>query len=247
MNRKQITSLLLGLTLTLVAILTPFAQLPAYTAENEVNASENNNEPPENIGESLPGEATDTQDEIKSENENPETDESHIYEGIVSVMTEGQEIVPKNINGESPDKLFADYVEKSFYGETSEDTFLKNRSEKNTASALNGIDRVIYDKIASALPQIAAGERASTVFDISVDEFGLEKTAWTAEELSVASIWKVDEKGEVIVNGSGEASISEDALEAVGNMTDYDLSIILNSLLADYPFHFYWYDNLKVV
>ena len=137
----------------------------------------------------------DSEDEDGSvENEEPaagettdEADSDFIFSGVVSVTTEGQEVVPEEKGGESPDDLFADYVEKSFNGELSKSS-LKKRGAKSAGSNLSGIDRAIYNNISACLPQIAAGERASTVFEISVDELGLEKTAWTAEELGIDGI-----------------------------------------------------------
>lgn len=174
-----------------------------------------------------------------------EADGDFIFGGVVSATTEGQETVPEETGGESPDDLFADYVEKSFNGELSKTPSLKKRGAKSAGSNLSGIDRAIYNNISACLPQIAAGERASTVFEISVDELGLEKTAWTAAELGIVSVLTLDENGNVALDENGNASISTEAIDAVSEKTAFDLSKITGALLADNPYQLYWYEKTQ--
>ena len=174
-----------------------------------------------------------------------EADGDFIFSGVVSATTEGQETVPEENGGESPDDLFADYVEKSFNGELGKASSLKKRGAKSAGSNLSGIDRAIYNNISACLPQIAAGERASTVFEISVDELGLEKTAWTAEELGIVSVLTLDEDGNIALDDNGYASISPEAVDAVSERTAFDLSKITRALLADNPYQLYWYEKTQ--
>ena len=99
------------------------------------------------------------------------------------------------------------------------------------------------ETIAACLPAIAAGERASTVFEISVDELGLDKTYWTAEELGFESLFVLDEDGEYVTDEDGFVIISDEAASAVNAKGDYDLNRIVNALLADFPYHLYWYEK----
>ena len=174
-----------------------------------------------------------------------EADGDFIFSGVVSVTTEGQDVVPEEKGGESPDDLFADYVEKSFNGELGKASSLKKRGAKSAGSNLSGIDRAIYNNISACLPQIAAGERASTVFEIFVDELGLEKTAWTAEELGIVSVLTLDEDGNIALDDNGYASISPEAVDAVSERTAFDLTKITGALLADNPYQLYWYEKTQ--
>ena len=171
--------------------------------------------------------------------------DTSIFTGVVSVMTEGQEVIPESIDGASSDDLFAEFVEKSFNGEPIRTPSLKKSKTRTVGSKLTGVDRVIYDTIAACLPQIAAGERASTVFEIPIEELGLSQTAWTAAELGVDSIWTLDENGNVALDENGYASISDEAANAAAAKADYNLKAILRALIADHPYHLYWYEKTQ--
>ena len=169
-----------------------------------------------------------------------------IFKGAQPVTMEGQKATPEDKGEKSSYDLFADYVEKSFGGQTSQaEQSGRKRAPKSAAAGLSGIDKAIYENIASGLPQIAAGERASTVFEIAVNELGLDKTFWTAGELGIPSIFTLDESGDIIVDDEGNASISEEAIAAIEEMTTYDLSIVIDALLADYPYQLYWYEKTQ--
>ena len=176
-------------------------------------------------------------DSAKAEENNPQ-----IINQVIEFRIEGQAVRPEDNSGKTPDDFFADYVDRSFNGQSS--TAMRRRA-KSASSSLTGIDRAIYDHIASYLPAIAAGEHASTVFEIPVDELGMEQTLWTAEELGMDSIFALDGNGDVIVDESGNASVSEEAIEAVSNKTSYDLSKVISALMADYPYQLYWFDKTQ--
>ena len=169
----------------------------------------------------------------------------HIFRGTVSITTEGSDSRSEDDSGKSPLDLFSDYVDNSFGIQTERELTGRKKASRNASSNLYGIDKTIYDIIAGYLPLVAAGKRASTIFEISVDELGLEKTFWTAGELGVASIFVLDENGDVIVDEEGNASVTEEALYEVGRITHYDLSKIVSALRADNPYHLYWYEKTK--
>ena len=181
-------------------------------------------------------------DEPDSESGDDNADD-FIFKGTVSITTKDREIIPEDTSGKSSEDLFAEYVDKSFGVQTGQTSSGRKRAPKNAASGLTGIDRVIYDEIAACLPAIAAGERASTVFEISVDELGLDKTYWTAEELGFESLFVLDEDGEYVTDEDGFVIISDEAASAVNAKGDYDLNRIVNALLADFPYHLYWYEK----
>ena len=184
---------------------------------------------------------------VETTEENLETakPEENIFKGVATVTTDEQEVLPEDVDGKSSDELFAEYVESSFSGQTVQVSPQKRNAKRSASSSLTGIDSVIYESIASELPLIAAGERASTVFEFSVDELGLEKTMWTAEELGLSTIFELDDSGNIVTDDEGFAIISQDAYNAVNEKLSFSLRKITNALLADYPYHLYWYDKTQ--
>ena len=168
-----------------------------------------------------------------------------VFKGTVHADTEGQEITPGNRDGESSEELFAEFVEKSFSHEAARGSLRKAKAVRGASASLTGIERAVYNCISAELSQIAAGERASTVFEVFVSDLGLEKTAWTAKELGVDSVFVLDESGNIAVDESGNPSISEKASDAVGNLVSFDLSKIISALLADNPYRLYWYEKTQ--
>ncbi len=150
------------------------------------------------------------------------TDEVVIEEGAEEVVVAGDK------GGPSADELFAEFVERSFEGQPLSAASGKKRS---AVSALQGNDRMVYNYIAGLLPQIAAGERASTEFEITPAILGLENDSWTAEELGIDSVVTKDE--------SGKLYISAEAKERF----DIDFDRVIDVLLAEHPYELYWFDK----
>ena len=90
---------------------------------------------------------------------------------------------------------------------------------------------MVYNHIAGLLPQIAAGERASTEFEITPAILGLENDSWTAEELGIDSVVTKDE--------SGKLYISAEAKERF----DINFDRVIDVLLAEHPYELYWFDK----
>lgn len=171
--------------------------------------------------------------------------EDFIFKGSVHARTKGQEAAPGEKDGKSPDDLFADYVERSFNGDAGRVSLRKSRAARSAASNLTVVERAFYNSIAACLPQIAAGERSSTVFEVFIDDLGLEKTAWTAAELGVDSVFELDESGNVILDENGYAFLSMEAADAAEKKAGYDLMKVLGALQADYPYQLYWYEKTQ--
>lgn len=150
------------------------------------------------------------------------TDEAVIEEEAEEVVAAGDK------GGPSADELFAEFVERSFEGQPLSSASGKKRS---AVSALQGNDRMVYNYIAGFLPQIAAGEHASTEFEITPAILGLQNDSWTAEELGIDSVVT---KGE-----DGKLYISTEAKERF----DINFDRIIDVLLAEHPYELYWYDK----
>ena len=159
--------------------------------------------------------------------------------GIRTIDTEEKSLVPGEAEGRSPEDMLGEYVNNAF---SVRKYSLRKSALRSTGSRLTGVDAAIYSHIAGELDAIAAGQRASTVFEIPVEELGLGKTYWTAQELNVPSILALDENGDPILE-DGYATFSDEAFNAAVAKTDYNLSLILSSLLADFPYQLYWYDK----
>ena len=159
---------------------------------------------------------------VETNPEEPFTDEVVIEEGAEEVVISGEK------SGPSADELFAEFVERSFEGQPLSAASGKKRS---AVSALQGNDRMVYNYIAGFLPQIAAGERASTEFEITPAILGLENNSWTAEELGIDSVVTKDENGKL--------TISAEAKERF----DINFDRIIDVLLAEHPYELYWYDK----
>ena len=145
-------------------------------------------------------------------------------------IVEGTEyvVVPGDNGAPSFDELFAQFVDRSFEGQPLSKASAKKRS---AVSALQGNDRMVYNHLAGLLPQIAAGERASTEFEITPAILGLENNSWTAEELGVDAVIAKDENGKYYIPDAAQERFAIDRYR------------ILDVLLAEHPYELYWYDK----
>ena len=128
---------------------------------------------------------------------------------------------------ETSDELVAGYIEQRFNEEllTSEVPRLRARP----STGLTGNDATVYQTLKYEIARVAAGERSSTVFEISMNLF-YWSAYWSAEELGVETV-EVD----------GE--ITAEAAEAAYAKIDFDLSAVMNALLSDCAYELYWYDK----
>ncbi len=125
-----------------------------------------------------------------------------------------------------PDELFASYFENAMKGGPSSGRKLL---KKSAASRLSGMNLALYGKIMEQIPLIASGERASTVIEIPVEEL-VGQDRWTAQELGVETIF-------------ADGAFTEEALAAVDSKLSYDLSLLIDVLLAENPYQMYWYNK----
>ena len=162
--------------------------------------------------------AAETPDTEKTDDESL-IDEVVVIEGVEEVVVPG---------GPSSDELFAEFVERSFEGQP---LYKASKKLRSAVSVLQGNDRAVYNYIAGQLPQIAAGEQASTEFEITPAILGLENNAWTAEELGVDAVLLKDENGKAYIPADAQKKLA------------INLSRILDVLLAEHPYELYWYDK----
>lgn len=121
------------------------------------------------------------------------------------------------------DALFESYVNEQLCLDT------VKPSTRTRGSRLTGINKRIYDLLRKEIANTASGDRASTKYDISLADLGLQDKSWNAQELGVYAI--VDNN-----------AITSEANDAISEM--FDLTAVINSLLYDCPYDLYWYDKV---
>ena len=153
-----------------------------------------------------------------------ETDPEPAQREIIETLGEQtyQEVEPLD-----NDVLFASYAEAQLGIAEAPVSFAKR------GVALSGVNQAIYDKIKPEIIQVANGSRTSTVFEVSVGDFGLEKLYWTAGDLGLQTLF--DENDD----------IAKEAVTALSEKVGIDTGAILNTLLANCPYDLYWYDKVE--
>lgn len=127
------------------------------------------------------------------------------------------------------DALFYGYLLRQA-GASDEASLLSNAGAK-----LNAKDKELYDRLKAFAATVADGERTSTVYTITYDDFQL---TWTKAELGVSAILQVV-NGQWEVTDECQAVIDAKLKECWG----YDLEAVGDALLADCPYELYWYDK----
>lgn len=121
--------------------------------------------------------------------------------------------------------LFAGYVEEAFLGEDSVSVY-----GELAEGRLTGTDQKAYEVLKRGIQQIAEGGQPDTRITVSLEELGVTKTAWSAEELGVDSI----------VEGN---AITREAVTAWMVQNTPDINKVLSYLMVDCPFELYWFDK----
>jgi len=132
------------------------------------------------------------------------------------------------LDGLDTDAAFEDYVNRLF-GIGQRPGLLRALSVRILGAALSDLDRAVYDLLKAQIAQVATGERASTVFEVTAAELGLDGKYY-AEDLGVESV----------VSGS---SIAADAAAAMRALGGCDFDAIFPVLLRDCPYEMYWCDK----
>lgn len=121
--------------------------------------------------------------------------------------------------------LFERYVDRLFLDDEEIDA-CKSAAE----GQLTGVDWNVYEKLKEAIGEIAAGERSGTTISLSLEDVGITKTVWSAQDLGVPAI----------IEGN---SVAADAVAALRRAVCPDFNRILNYLLTDCPYELYWFDK----
>ena len=136
----------------------------------------------------------------------------------------------------SADELFAGYVDAEFgiSEERPGKPLLFQKRRTSAGSRLGGDTLTAYNYVSAQLPLIASGEITSTHFTIPEEDVTfLTEIAWTAEDLGVSSI---EQDGKISQEAKDAASIRL-------REEYFNLSLLIDALLADHPYLLYWYDK----
>ena len=159
---------------------------------------------------------------------------------VITVEVPGQTVT--GIGPDDPDEMFREYVERIFYPEKAAGDD-KSASVKASGPAkashaglitLEPVEENIYQILSAYATEIALGNRDYSIFTVTAAELGIEKTEWTAEELGVAAIVE-------------DNKITEEAMNAVNEIMPYNLTRIMNVLIATHPYELYWFDKTEGV
>lgn len=137
------------------------------------------------------------------------------------------EVYTPDESADDNDELFDGYIKQEMRVEAA------NNSRKSGALrsiGLSGANRTVYNILKAEVKRVADGERASTVFEVSLEDLGLGKNGWSASELGVSAIKE-------------DGYITDEAVDAVFEAIGFDLRTVIDSLLANCPYDLYWYDK----
>ena len=123
------------------------------------------------------------------------------------------------------EELLEGYLERIFWGGQSAKPY-----GSHAADILDGVERRAYEALKAKIGQIASGERASAVIELSLSELGITQSTWTAEDLGVDAIVK-------------DQAITEEAVNAWMARYSPTLRKLMRCLLIDCPLDLYWYDK----
>ena len=171
-------------------------------------------------------------------------------EMIIEQEMEVQSVIPDDTTGLTEDELFSGYAEGVFGIDEAGSSTGSNSGRRSgsgnsraltkAGDKLEGVNKSIYNEIGAELPVIAAGNRAETTFDFTIENKDQVQLAFTAQELGLDSLFTTDETGSQVV--SSEARKAADTrIRAL--MSDISLNSVVSALLADFPFELYWYNK----
>ncbi len=151
---------------------------------------------------------------------------------------EGEEISDTSIG------IFEEYSVGDLNSEELLDNYISNEiefaqnpvymSSTYNGNKLDGINRIFYDKAKVMIAEVAAGERSSTICDVTVADLGGYKR-YTAAELGVSSL----------VSGNSVSTEAMGAFLVKYGFDQFDINTLSDALLQDCPYERYWM-GLKV-
>ena len=107
-----------------------------------------------------------------------------------------------------------------------------DRSAANIGASLRGLEAAAYRALRPMVEEVADGQRTSTLFEVSLTDMGIP-TAFTAGDLGVDALFDAD------------GYFTSEAHDALSARLYPDISTVVSALLADCPYHMYWFDKAQ--
>ena len=119
------------------------------------------------------------------------------------------------------------YIHKQLYPDRSASLL---RARRSAGDRLTGDSKRLYLQLYPLMAQVAAGDLASTVFVLPVEDV-YETVAWTKEELGIE---------ELVRDGQFTPEVGP---AMIAKIKAVDISAVIHALQADCPFELYWYNK----
>lgn len=144
-------------------------------------------------------------------------------------LPEETDKISRSMSIADSDELLEDYVENEVAeGVDSQDAAVTNRNTRG--SKLTGNNKIVYNEMRKQIEKIASGEVSSSVITISLSKYIGQGPIYKATDYGYKSFIK---------NGA----IVPKASELMKAAFPYDNEKIINALLTDLPYDFYWFDK----
>lgn len=160
-----------------------------------------------------------------------------------AMQIEPEEILP-TVAVPDEETLFAGYAEQVLYGDMYDEGRIPLYTQTGTESGTrtleyedDTLEAIVYDYLREQAALVADGKLASTSIEIPVSLYLDSNTYFTAKDLGVDSLLVLAEPW------SNTYRISADAWSAMLEKLEFDAYSVLNSLLVDTPYEFYWFDK----
>ncbi|MBQ9062169.1 MAG: Ig-like domain-containing protein [Eubacterium sp.] len=129
------------------------------------------------------------------------------------------------------DALAEGYINEQFGGIASAAIPKLKARRVTQGSKLAGPNLAAYQLILEEVRAIAAGKRTSTELQLTRSELGIAEKYYYASDLSLANVLGTDGKP------------TDDAKAAMNQIIGFDIKAVMNALMSDYPYEFYWFDK----
>ena len=132
------------------------------------------------------------------------------------------------------DELFADYMQKQFGIVSQQSSGLRKARRVLQGSKFEegSPNACAYEAIRNKISLVADGKETSTSFIFSLSELGMKQTYFTAEMLGVNKL------------SDDQIYVNEEAVQRMLEELNFDISAVMDALMADYPYEFYWFDKV---
>jgi len=152
--------------------------------------------------------------------------------GAETLLTDHETVNRGDIDLPASDSLLEAYFKSLSQGGTPSGP--RKAPAVSAGNRLSGATAVLYSFLSEKVSLVAAGQLTSTVFSIEIDSLGMNRTAWSLEELGIT--------GDI---SDDQGYLTNEAQEALNAALENELGFgaAFNALLYDHPYELYWFDK----